>query len=153
MNKEKFLDAVELAKVMAETSQCLKKKVGAVLMYKNTGEIVGVGHGGAEVPCEKCVRKEYEWQQDGCWAIHAEPRAIFDCFKNLGYNTDLSDFIMLVTHGPCDQCLKYMHLFKIPVVIYDIEYHNDYTKWEGKIGVDTVKNLLEIFDIKEEFLR
>lgn len=124
----------------ASKSKCLKKKVGAVLYDTEKMVIVGRGHGGPKSPCERCVRKEYEWQQDGCWSVHSEMRAVFDAMNNLGYGPDNlqevgGKMVMFVTHGPCDQCLKLMNYFNIPLAVYDVEYHNDYSKWNGKISV------------------
>lgn len=120
---------------MSKQSQCLKKKVGAVLVNTISLEIVGYGYGGAKHTCKKCLKKEVEWSQDGCWAVHSELRALFNFFSNQGFQKSLSNCFMVVTHGPCDQCLKYMDYFGIPFVIYDKEYHNDYSKWYGKIEV------------------
>jgi len=104
--------------------------------------IVGRGYGGAVVPCEKCVRKEYEWQQDGCWSVHSEMRAVFDALET-GHK-DFSKCVMFTTHGPCDQCIKLCHLMGIPLMIYDEDYHNDYSKWEGKIKIQKRGELHEL---------
>ena len=127
----------------ANESKCLKKRVGAVLYDLEAMQVIGRGYGGPKVPCKECVRKQYEWQQDGCWSIHSEMRAIFDAMNFLKYSPeDLQEIggklVMFVTHGPCDQCLKLMNYFNIPLVIYDTEYHNDYSKWVGKIQVATI---------------
>lgn len=120
----------------ALNSPCLKKKVGALLININSIQIKGRGYGGSVTHCKICVRKQYEWQQDGCWSIHSEVRALFDYFKNFGYpNHILRNCIMMTTHGPCDQCIKYCHYFGIRAMIYDIPYHNDYSKWTDKINI------------------
>jgi deoxycytidylate deaminase len=120
-------------------SPCLKKQVGAVLYtYSNYTEQLFEGYGGWIEPCGTCVRKDYEWQQDGCRSIHAEMRAIFMYIEAKGLNGTEDDFescVMYTTHGPCDQCLKYMAYFGIKQVIYDLPYHNDYSKWAGIIEV------------------
>lgn len=141
----------------AGLSTCLKKKVGAVLFNVIQGRVMGIGHGGAVVPCERCVRKEYEWQQDGCWSIHSEMRAIFNSMNKPTANmhgvggppvfrSNFKDCIMFVTHGPCDQCIKLCHLFGIPLMVYDEDYHNDYSKWDGKIRIQKRGELHE-FDV------
>lgn len=128
-------------------SNCLKKKVGAALIWRTKDEVTpglvpASGRGGAVVPCEKCLRKEVEWSQDGCWSIHAEMATIFQALRVFKDPFDyLKECIMVTTHGPCDQCLKYMHYFGIRAVIYDIPYHNDYSKWEGKIKVYSKEEL------------
>lgn len=128
----------------ARFSPCLKKKVGAALLDTRDMVIVGIGHGGAVVPCERCVRKEYEWQQDGCWSVHSEMRAVFDAMR-AGYK-DFSRSVMFTTHGPCDACIKLCHLMGIPLMIYDEDYHNDYSKWDGKIKIQKRGELHE-FDL------
>lgn len=134
--------AFNLAWKESKLSPCLKKKVGAVLMAGTNGEVLGVGHGGAVVPCTECVRKKYEWQQDGCWSIHSEMRAILEA-KDSGV-TEFKYSVMFTTHGPCDQCIKLCHLMGIPLMIYDEDYHNDYSKWGGKIKIQKRGELHEL---------
>lgn len=129
----------------SDLSPCLKKKVGAVLidMHQGIGRgEINFGHGGAVVPCTECVRKKYKWQQDGCWSVHSEMRAILDALS-MG-RKDFSKCVMFVTHGPCDQCIKLCHLMGIPLMIYDEDYHNDYSKWEGKIKIQKRGELHEL---------
>lgn len=126
---------MEQAFMEAEKSSCLKKKVGGMLIDIKTFEIRGKGFGGAKTPCKECVRKTYEWQQDGCWSMHSEPKAIFDYFHRYGFTEFILNTIMLTTHGPCDQCIKYCHWFGIPIMIYSTPYHNDYSKWKNKIKI------------------
>lgn len=128
----------------AEQSPCLKKKVGATLLSLSPGQFLGDGYGGAVVPCERCVRKEYEWQQDGCWSVHSEMRAIFDAIR-IGHK-DFSNCVMFVTHGPCDQCIKLCHFMGIKKILYDVDYHNDYSKWKDKIKIQKRGELHE-FDL------
>ena len=134
-NMELVIGCMFQAHKMAKKSVCLKKKVGAVLVRKYDVLIVGRGYGGAKDPCKVCVRKQYDWQQDGCWAVHSEPRAIFDYFSKYRYKSDLSDFVMFVTHGPCDQCIKYCYELNITTMVYDISYNNDYSKWSGIVDI------------------
>jgi len=137
----------ERAHYQASLAVCMKKKVGAVMVNNMSGEIVGKGFGGAKEPCKECVRKKLDWQQDGCWAVHSELRAIFNFFERNGFHTSLPFAMMFVTHGPCDQCIKYMHYFGIPIIAYDIEYHNDYSKWDGKVRIFQKEELKK--EIKE----
>lgn len=137
MTNEQINLCKELMWHNSEHSSCMKKKVGGVLFDTVIHAIVGDGYGGSvrDIKCEKCIRETAEWTQDGCWSIHAELRALFGHFEKYGYSNDLSSCVMFTTHGPCDQCLKYMAYFKIPLVYYDIKYKTDYTKWDGIIEV------------------
>lgn len=135
LNSKKLCSLFELAWQESKHSRCLKKKVGAVLYDASRDLIMGIGHGGAVTPCETCIRKTVEWKQDGCWSVHAEIRALFHFFERYGFSKNLSHAVMLTTHGPCDSCIKYCNYFNIPLIIYEVFYDNDYSKWNGKIKV------------------
>lgn len=136
-------DALRIAHNEAEKSSCLKKKVGCAIVDVKKGVLIAVGKGGAKEPCEVCVRKTLEWQQDGCWSIHSELSALFSALELIPFSPNMGkDWIVVVTHGPCDQCLKYLHYVGVPLVLYDIAYHNDYSKWKGKIEVKSIKEYL-----------
>lgn len=148
IDKNKLNNMMQAAWGMASESPCLKKRVGSVL-YEVTFGIIGTGFGGPTVPCTECVRKTYEWQQDGCWSIHSEYRAIYDCLDVMRYRPhDLKclgpNLVMFVTHGPCDQCLKAMDFFNIRHCVFDTDYHNDYSKWDGRIKVYKLEDLNEL---------
>lgn len=150
-NKEAHESNMKIAFNMATDSNCKNKKLGAVLINKNTKLVEGLGYGGWVEDCEPCIRKDYIWNRDGCRSVHAEMRAIFDALSYIliresrmseetytPYNINnikLHDYIMYTTHGPCDQCLKYMSYFEIPDVIYSIPNHNAYDKWSKYINV------------------
>ena len=137
--------AKSLAIAASQSSSCLKKKVGCAILDMDTMRVISVGHGGAAIPCETCIRKTKEWQQDGCWSIHSEVRALFNLFeRGVKPTHDMGKhWIAIVTHGPCDQCLKYLNYYGVPLVLYDIEYHNDYSKWEGKIRVHSIQEAID----------
>jgi len=143
MNKKDIEVCMRIAWDESHYSNCLKKKVGASMFDDQVFEVVSVGCGGPKITCKECYRKKYEWQQDGCWSIHAEIRTMLRYFEDFGYRGWLGEMIIFTTHGPCDQCLKYMNYFGIPYVIYDIPYHNDYTKWKGKIEVLSLEEAYE----------
>lgn len=142
-------DLIYQAREEAENSECLRKKVGAILYDADRCLILGRGYGGSIRPCSICVRDVEEWRQDGCWSVHSELRAIIDAL-NEGERTpdDMqvvgSRLIMFVTHGPCDQCLKYMEFFGIGTCVFDIPYHDNWKKWEGRIDVYSTEALNEL---------
>jgi len=142
-----------IAHKKATKSHCLKKKVGAVLFGMDSGSILSSGCGEATVPCKECVRKVYEWSQDGCWSVHAELDAMFNYFGRDGYKENLYPSVMFTTHGPCDGCIKYLHRFRVSMVIYDIPYHNDYSKWNGKIVILPKTEFIKNYCISEDQLR
>lgn len=158
ITKEFLMCSLETAEFYAKSnSRCTKKVVGSYLMgieAKEDGEEVlhdYLGYGGPSegTHCKinedgLCPRKYMNWAQDGCWSVHAEQRALIAAGFDLNPEYE---WTMLVTHGPCDQCLKFMHHAGVSTVIYDVEYKTDYSKWEGKIKIislaDYIKGLEE----------
>lgn len=131
----------------SEHSECKRKKVGAVLVDRLTYKIVSSGYGGATIECYTCIRDLEEWKQDGCWSVHAELRALLGLCEKLNIppsGLGSMDLIMFTTHGPCDQCLKYMDLFGIRTCVYDIPYHNNWEKWTGRVQVFSLKEAYEL---------
>lgn len=146
----------ETAWLESDKSRCIKKKVGAVLvgLHDPTGEwtIISSGHGDAPkmIECTRdcgekgCEKYTKEWFHDTCWSVHAEERALLDAAENAytdpGMRADLTKLKMLVTHGPCDQCLKLMVEFGVEEVIFDYDYKTDYSKWEPYIKISKRSN-------------
>ena len=81
--------------------------------------------------------------------MHSEPKAIFNGFSKHGYTPSMEDYAMIVTHGPCDQCLKYMAWFNIKLVIYDHEYKTEYDKWSEQIFVYKRDRWLDAIEKRE----
>lgn len=128
----KFRDQemMTLAWVSANSSQCLKKKVGAVISDVH-GNPIALGHGGKEgEPCKECVRgnSEDEWYGDECPSVHSEMRAVIQAY-NKGMHSEFDDAIVYVTHGPCDACLKLLDLVGVREVVWDEPYKTDYGHW------------------------
>jgi deoxycytidylate deaminase len=163
MNKTTATEIMEEAWDNAIGAPCVKKQVGSVLMnikgainYRFSG-FGGVSEQGGTF-CKLnedglCPRKYMSWAQDGCWSIHSEQRALMQALKDNVNKTAESmsleelyphteGWVMFVTHGPCDQCLKFMHHFGVDTVVYDVEYKTDYSKWEGKIEIQQFEKYL-----------
>ena len=145
---------MDIAWQAAGRGECIKKQVGAA--FAQDKKILSVGYGGSELNCnspldltnlqmtrrfdfegeERCIRKDYEWTHDSCWSIHAEMRALLDYVKIHGFDIrQTSKGTMYTTHGPCDQCLKYLQFFGIKKVIFAADYKTDYSKWTGLIDI------------------
>lgn len=146
-------------------SNCSKKKVGAVLIgldRMNHVNLIFDGYGGPVVPENNCAldenglcpRKSLLWTQDGCWSMHAEERALLNTYlyakerssdlsrHNLhGHYPNVHKFVMVVTHGPCDQCIKFMVNAGVDLCVYDIDYRTDYSKWSQFIQIKSLRDL------------
>ena len=119
------------ARLAAEHSKCLKKKVGAVLAGEYDGEeyyFESCGGRNNNIQCETCARDTGEkFYSDGCYSVHGEMNCIVWALKD--GQTDFTGWVMYTTHGPCDQCLKLCDLVGIKTVIYEHDYKTDYTHW------------------------
>ena len=112
--KEYFL---EIAKLVAERSTCLRAKVGAVLVHKN--RIVSTGYNGSPPGAKHCIDDGV-----GCLevaghcirTIHAELNAIL----HLEHNYD--ELELYCTHSPCINCLKAMITINVKHIYYRISY-------------------------------
>jgi len=139
MDLDRLDKALQQAYDTSIYSKCLRKSVGAVLFdpYVHSGHLIGLSSGycGPDKTCKKCIKGRYTWKKDTCWSIHAEQRALYNYFSLFGYRSNLGHLTMAITYGPCDQCVKLLHHFQVPLIIYDEPYDNDYTKWEGKIKI------------------
>lgn len=154
----KIKEVLQAAISYSYQSDCLTKKVGAVLIHKDA--LIGstkiqvpidgaFGFSGSVHKCEVCLRKTTIWTQDGCWSIHAEVKALLSFFEKFGFKKDLSKYVMLSTHGPCDQCIKYMEFFKVKKCIYLIPYKTDYSKWNGLIKIEKYKGDLDGINLSQ----
>jgi len=100
-----FLD---IAKVVASRSPCLKAQVGAVLIDPDTKAILATGYNGpvrGAPHCEECARSDSAsgWDYDQCPAIHAELNAIIASARN---GVSITDSILYITRMPCYTCAK-----------------------------------------------
>lgn len=129
-------ELINIADYEATKSSCKNKKVGALLFNYITGEVMAQGHNDSTTPCLTCTKKDFKWKQDGCSSIHAEVNTIFNYFSKYGYREKLKNIMMICTHAPCDQCVKYLIKFGIQLILYNKLYTCDYKQWEGQIKVE-----------------
>lgn len=139
LSDEKFNEYYELASVHAkQNSNCLKKKVGCVIINstkKDCEWVIGFGYGGrpeAMGPCEKCYADCEKFFHDSCNSVHSEQRAVINALEN---GNALIGRSIIITHGPCDQCMKLLILVGIKRVFYKHPYKTDFTRYKGLIEV------------------
>ena len=118
---------MEIAKLTKLRSNCIKRKVGCIIVKNN--RILSLGYNGTPVNTENCfsggckrcmdqhVKKEIEVSSgknlDLCLCLHAEENALLFIDKN-----DLLDSTMYVTLIPCIGCVKKIIQCKIKKIIY-----------------------------------
>lgn len=122
---------VNIAKLTSERSNCIKRKVGCILVKDK--RILSLGYNGTPVGflncyqggCKRCCDQYYEIQDnssgknlDLCMCLHAEENAIL-------FNTrdDLYGSTMYVTLIPCISCVKKILQCRISRVVYVNNYN------------------------------
>jgi dCMP deaminase len=130
---------IAIARIVAQRSTCLRRKVGAVLVRDK--QILSTGYNGAPsgIPhCtkERCLRLKNNTESgkslDLCYAVHAEANAIIQAAL---HGTDISgETTLYVTAFPCISCLKMILNAKIQKIVFLEEY-----KEENPIKLQLIK--------------
>lgn len=127
MIKEKYLGTyMKTAKLFAEHSTAIRKKVGAVIVKDN--RIISIGYNGMPTGwtnvCEywnETAQLEGEWKTKS-EVLHAESNAIAKLARSSESGNGASLF---VTCSPCLDCAKLIYQSGIQEVFYNQEYRNN----------------------------
>lgn len=133
MIKEKYLGTyMKTARLFAEHSSAVRKKVGAVIVKDD--RIISIGYNGMPAGwdnvCEEKVYKIDGWQVDdvGCYelktkpeVLHAESNAIAKLAKSSESGNGAS---MFITCAPCIDCAKMIYQSGIKEVFYGEDYRS-----------------------------
>lgn len=120
---------MEIAKVVAKRSTCLRIHVGAVIV-KN-GRILSTGYNGAPYGFEHCLDigciRERENVAHGtrhelCRAVHAEQNAIIQAAL---HGVSIEGATIYCTHQPCILCAKMLINAKIKRVVFQNGYPDE----------------------------
>ena len=97
----KILKYYTMAKFMAETfSKDPSTKVGAILLYSDTLQIISTGYNGFPRGISD-TEERWEWPTKYDYVVHAEANALYNACRN-GANT--KGAIAVVTKFPCSKC-------------------------------------------------
>ncbi|HIP25683.1 MAG TPA: cytidine deaminase [Archaeoglobus profundus] len=117
---------MELAKVVAKRSTCIRQKVGAIIVKDK--RILATGYNGAPSGMDHCLdigclREELKVpsgeRQELCRGLHAEQNAIIQAAK---FGISIEGSILYTTHCPCITCAKMIINAGIKKVVYGKEY-------------------------------
>ncbi|HIP62540.1 MAG TPA: cytidine deaminase [Archaeoglobus profundus] len=117
---------MELAKVVAKRSTCLRQKVGAIIVKDK--RILATGYNGApsgmahclDIGCEREKLKIPSGErQELCRGLHAEQNAIIQAAR---FGICIDGSILYTTHCPCITCAKMIINAGIKKVVYGKEY-------------------------------
>jgi len=152
MIKEKYLDTyMKTAKLFAEHSSAVRKKVGAVVVKND--RIISIGYNGMPSGWDNDCEDEIGHVLDDNGytvetrlktkpeVLHAESNAIAKLAKSTESGDGAS---MFITCSPCIDCAKMIYQSGIKEVFYGEEYrNNDGINFLNKCGI-TVRQLNEL---------
>lgn len=106
---------IELAKILAERSTCVRLQVGTVITSTDFRKVLAVGYNGNATGLKNgCDREE----PGNCGCLHSEENAVINCDAP----RQIEKFVF-VTHLPCVQCAKRLiNLGNVKKVFYATDY-------------------------------
>ncbi len=117
---------MEIARVVASRSTCLRQNVGAVIVKDK--RILATGYNGAPSGLPHCLdigclREQLNVpsgeRHELCRAVHAEQNAIIQAAV---HGVSIKDATLYTTHQPCIMCAKMIINARIKKVVYGREY-------------------------------
>ena len=124
---------MEIADVVAKRSNCVSRKVGAVITVDN--QIVATGYNGAPkglhhcVDAGGCLRKlnkiESGTRQEVCRAAHAEQNAIISAAVK---GVSVKGGTLYTNTYPCSICTRMIINAEIKKIVYDSDYSDPLAK-------------------------
>ncbi len=122
---------IEMLKLVAERSTCIRRKVGAIIT-DNDGHILSTGYNGVPRGFDHCIDTPCNGANDlrgftvNCLAVHAEQNALLQC-------SSIRDATILYSScTPCFVCAKMIANTKISSVFCLEEYAD-------KTGIDVLR--------------
>ncbi len=121
---------IEITKLVAQRSGCLKRHVGAVLVKDN--RIIATGYNSAPSGIQECYQRgeclrkgSHQGENlETCYAIHAEQNALMQCCK-LGISCDGAT--LYCTTKPCNFCMRLLINAGVKIIIYIEDYNDNLT--------------------------
>ncbi len=140
IDKQRELDAryMAMARIWAENSYCVRRKVGALMVKDKM--IISDGYNGTPSGFENVC----EWESDGKtkpYVLHAEANAITKVAKSGSSSLGAT---LYITASPCIECAKLI----IQAGIARVVYAEQYTKMEGVELLQRAK--IEVVHLEEE---
>jgi len=133
-NKQHILDCryMRMAKIWAENSYCIRRKVGALIVKDKM--IISDGYNGTPSGFENICEDENNKTKP--YVLHAEANAITKVARS--YNSS-EGATLYVTASPCIECSKLIIQSGIRRVVYSEYYHlTDGVELLEKAGIETM---------------
>ena len=134
---------MNLAKLVATRTTCLRHAVGAVLV--NEKRILATGYNGSPrglAHCLEigCLRDKLKipsgTRAEICRAVHAEQNAIIQCAV---YGISSENSTIYVTHQPCSVCSKILISAGVKRIVYETPYPDEFAQTllkEAKVKIE-----------------
>ena len=141
---------MEIAHLTSQRSNCIKRKVGAIIVKDN--RILSQGYNGTpsgfincfDGGCKRCSEQYYDSGKENkgkdldlCICLHAEENCLLFVSKN-----DLLDSTIYTTLFPCIGCLKKILQCKIKRIVYK----DDYNYEMQKLALEFIKDVKIIIE-------
>lgn len=120
---------MEICRLVASRSTCLRRKVGAVVVKDN--RILATGYNGAPSGLTHCLEAGCLREKMGvpsgerhelCRGLHAEQNAVIQAAV---YGTPIAGATFYLTNQPCSLCAKMLANAKVVRVVYDGDYPDE----------------------------
>ncbi len=135
---------MEITKVVAKRSTCIRRKVGAILVRDK--QILATGYNGSPKNLEHCQSKGCLRQKlnipsgqrhEICRAVHAEQNAVIQAAVN---GVSIKNAVLYCTNFPCSICAKILVNAEIKKIYIADDYQDDLSKQIlQEAGIDVVK--------------
>ena len=133
---------LEVAETYARLSKARRLKVGAIVVKDD--RVISIGYNGTPAGWDNNCEEEIWNVHDGsstyktkAEVIHAEANAIAKLARS---NEAGVDSTMYITHSPCYECAKLIHIAGIRKVFFRNHYRtNDGLEFLDKCGVEVIK--------------
>ena len=136
---------IEIAKLVQTRSNCVSRKVGAVITVDN--QIVATGYNGAPkhlhhcIDAGGCLRKlnniESGTRQEICRAVHAEQNAIISAAVK---GVSIKGGTLYLNTYPCSICTRMLINAEIKRIVYDSDYNDPLSKeMLDESGIEVVR--------------
>ena len=135
---------MEITKVVAKRSTCIRRKVGAILVRDK--QILATGYNGSPKNLEHCQSKGCLRQElnipsgqrhEICRAVHAEQNAVIQAAVN---GVSIKNAVLYCTNFPCSICAKILVNAEIKKIYIADDYQDDLSKQIlQEAGIDVVK--------------
>jgi len=133
---------MEITKIVAKRSTCVRRHVGAILVKDN--HIIATGYNGAPRNTDHCTektcRRKYSKSGedlDKCIAVHAEINVIIQCALS---STNPEGSILYCLDFPCLMCMKALINAKIKEIVYLNNYNHFHEKLYDQIIIRKYDN-------------